>query len=204
MLLLCLLLNAMGKSFSQTINGSLPVVLVSFSVELAPDNKVNITWTTQQQVTTDIFTVEKSADGFVWNTIATIKSTGVSAKPVTYHSADQLPVKGINYYRVQIQSLDGTTGYTIIKSVRVNTNADLRVYPNPAVTTVTVAPGAAPRGNYWQIQIINQSGQTVLQKRYSSSTTICLPVNIYANGNYTLQVTDGSDKHYKTLMINHP
>src|ERR1700712_4899518 len=79
---------------SQAIAGSLPVVLVGFSTNLTSNNKIAISWTTQQEVNTDCFNVEKSNDGIAWECIATVKAIGNSAIPVTYNAEDLFPLKG--------------------------------------------------------------------------------------------------------------
>jgi hypothetical protein len=191
-----------GKAFTQSASGSLPVVLVSFSADLTSKQKVALLWTTQQQVVTDYFFVERSSDGLSWIAIASIQSTGVSAKPVSYNFIDNLPLKGLNFYRIRIKSLDGTAGYTVIKSVHVSTGS-MNVYPNPATNQVTISLAEQPHADSWSLTVINNRGQLLLQKKYNNDiTTISLPINSYPAGNYTLVITDGNTRQSNKLVIN--
>lgn len=190
------------KSLAQG-TASLPVVLVAFDAELATNNTVHITWTTPQQVTTDCFDIEKSNDGISWQRICRVQSTGTSAKPTTYYSTDQFPLKGINFYRICMRDLSGAYGYTGVRSARLNTFRSTTVYPNPSTDLVTVLLGEMPRAD-WELTLLNSMGQVMIKRKFSkTTTTIRLPVNNYLNGNYSLEISDGYSRQSKKLMINH-
>ena len=190
-------------SFAQATAGSLPVVLVGFNANLTTSKEIAISWTTQQQIITDCFDVEKSSDGNSWRTIVTVKSTGTSSIPVTYTTHDAFPLKGTNFYRVRIKSLNGDVGYTIIKIVRMTSPGRITIYPNPSVSIVNISLGEVPQGD-WNLSFINNLGKVIVQKKYSRyTTTVSLPVGDYINGNYNLEITDGNFRQSNKLMINH-
>jgi len=183
--------------------GALPVVLVGFSTNLTNNNKITISWTTQQEVNTDCFNVEKSNDGIAWNCIATVKATGNSAVPVTYNAEDMFPLKGSNFYRIAIKSQSGAIGRTITKNVRVSTPCSIAIYPNPSTNIVNISLGEIPPVD-WSLSLVNSMGQIIFQKKYNRLlTTTSLAVNNYLNGNYILEINDGKSRHSNTLMINH-
>ncbi len=203
-LLLTFMAVPAGRAFSQSSAGSLQPVLVAFSASLSNNHEVRFTWTLQQQFITDIFDIEKSIDGLHWASIATIKSTGISSKPVTYTAIDNMPIKGSNLYRLRIRSVDGSSIYTVVKNVNVGAPVAVRLYPNPSVNLVTVSLAQRPEASYWQLSLINQTGRVVAQKKYhSSETKICLSVGNYPNGNYILQISEGNSRQHTALMINH-
>jgi hypothetical protein len=189
--------------FGGFLFGALPVVFGNFNASLMAGNKVGISWTTTQEINTDRFDIEKSNDGVSWQSIATIKATGNSAIPVSYSATDEAPLKGSNFYRIIIRDLDGKTSISVIKNVRLSTLGKVSVYPNPASNTVNISLSDIPRGE-WSITVVNNNGQTVLQKKYSkSATTVSLPVSAYPNGNYTLEIADGAVKQHSKIMISH-
>jgi Secretion system C-terminal sorting domain len=199
-LLLVIIVTPAGRLFSQSSAGALQPVLVSFNASLSNDREVRFTWTVQQQFVTDIFDIEKSTDGQHW----TIKSTGISSKPVSYTASDDMPIKGSNLYRLRISSMDGSCIYTVVKNVSVGIPVATRLYPNPSVNLVTVSLAQRPEAGYWYLLLINTMGRVVAQKKYhNSETKICLPVGNYPNGNYILQISDGNARQQTTLMINH-
>jgi len=80
---------------------------------------------------------------------------------------------------------------------------NISVYPNPSSGQVNIALGDVPTTD-WHVSLITAAGQIILQKKYSrNNTAVCLPVNHIATGNYVLEITDGSSKQQKRLMINH-
>lgn len=191
-------------AFSQSAAGSIQPVLVTFNASLSNAREVYFTWTVQQQFVTDIFNIEKSTDGLHWTSIATLPSTGISSKPVSYSAIDNMPIKGLNLYRLRISSMDGSSIYTVVKSVNVGGPVTIRLYPNPSVSLVTVSLEKRPEASYWSLLLINQIGQIVAQKKYhNSETKICLPVVNYPNGNYILQISEGNTRQHNALMINH-
>jgi hypothetical protein len=202
LLIVASLLAAVGTAAAQR-TASLPVVLVAFDAVPTLANEVLISWTTQQQVNTDHFDIEKSNDGISWRRMATVKATGNSAIPITYHASDGFPIKGANYYRICIHDRNGATGYTITKCARVNSACKTMIYPNPTAATITVSLGQMPRAE-WRLTLINNLGQVLLQRRFANTTTqVQLPVSQYKDGLYTLEINDGFSKENKPLMINH-
>lgn len=190
-------------AMSQAIAGSLPVVLVGFSTNLTSNNKIAISWTTQQEVNTDCFNVEKSNDGIAWECIATVKATGNSAIPVTYNAEDLFPLKGSNFYRIAIKSQSGDIGRTITKNVRVTSLCAVAIYPNPSTNVINISLAEIPAVD-WKLSLVNSAGQIIFQKKYNRLlTTTSLSVTNYLNGNYILEIDDGKSRHSNTLMINH-
>lgn len=194
---------AAATGYGGFLLGALPVVLNNFSAGLITGQKVGISWTTQQEVNTDRFDLQKSTDGINWTTFATVKASGNSSSPLTYSGVDIAPAKGANYYRIASVDLDGTTAFTSIRNVRLNAAGKISIYPNPTSSVVTVSLADAPR-NDWNVTIMNSNGQVVLQKKYSrTSSVISMPVTHLPSGNYTLEVADGNATQSNKLMINH-
>ena len=182
---------------------SLPVVLVAFNAVATNNNEVAIAWTTQQQVNTDRFDIEKSNDGISWQRIATVIATGNSAIPVTYHANDPFPIKGANYYRICMHDRNGAMGYTGTKCARISNVCKLQAYPNPTASNITVNLGEMPHGQ-WRLTLINSMGRAMLQRRFARTTTqVQLLLSQFKNGFYTLEINDGVSTQNKTLMINH-
>ena len=202
-LILLLIIALAANMFAQTTAGSLPVVLVGFSADLTTNKTVAISWTTQQEVNTDCFNVEKSNEGSSWLCIATIKANGNSAKPATYNFVDAFPLKGPNFYRIRIKDLNGNFGYTIIKNARMNVLGRTAIYPNPSSKFVNISLGELAHDN-WNLLLINSSGQVVVQRKYNRNiTVVSLAIGNYPNGNYTMEIADGNSRQSNTLMINH-
>jgi len=186
--------NAMfGTSLSGPINinanATLPVILVGFNASLGK-NSVNLTWTTEEEINSDYFDIEHSADGLTWGSIGTLPAQGVSDVPVNYSFTDISPVKGINYYRLQMVDRDGKYAYSDIKAVRLFVNG-ISLFPNPAVDLVNLSLGSDVTGDL-TVRLINQNGQLMQEQKLTNAagTTVSFGVAGYAQGSYLLELID--------------
>lgn len=110
----------------------LPIELISFDAKLNDKNTVDVFWTTDTEINNDYFDVERSADGTLFEHIATIKSEGNSYETKNYFTIDENPNKGINYYRLKQVDIGGKDySYSAIVSVIVGKTSNFIVYPNP-------------------------------------------------------------------------
>lgn len=183
--------------------GSLPVVLLGFNAGLVADNKISIQWSTQQEISTDHFELQRSSDGLSWQTIAIVKASGYSSTQKNYSYQDNAPQTGTNLYRLRMIDFDAKFGFSGVVNVRLNIFGKVSVFPNPAVNTVNVSLGHVPASN-WTLSMLNQSGQTIIRKIYSRDVTnVSLPVSIYPSGNYSIEITDGVSKQSSKLLIAH-
>jgi len=190
--------NETGFSF-----GSLPVVLVGFNANLVSDNKVSIQWTTQQEVSTDQFEIQRSSDGLGWETIARVKASGYSSIQKSYSFVDPTPQTGTNLYRLRMIDFDAHFGFSSVVNVRLNLLGKVSVFPNPSVNNVTISLGHVPASS-WTVSLVNHTGQVMIRKTYGKDiTTVNLPVNTFPTGNYSIDITDGVSKQTSKLMIAH-
>ncbi len=89
----------------------LPVQLISFDGQWLNDNSVSLRWSTDPQLQTRSFIVQRSSDGVAFNAIGTVDATpGTSA----YDFIDTHPSTGNNAYRLLIAATDGSTNYSQI------------------------------------------------------------------------------------------
>jgi hypothetical protein len=116
----------------------LPVELASFNVQ-ETGNKVLIDWETVSERDNDYFTVEKSVDGILWESIIEVGGAGTSLEPNTYATQDVSPTEGIAYYRLKQTDYDGQFNYFLTRSVTFEKAASAIVFPNPFVGEITLA-----------------------------------------------------------------
>ncbi len=108
----------------------LPVGLLSFNAQRT--GRVNkVTWSTSQEINTSLFVIEHSADGRNFTSIGQVTAAGNSANTLGYEFTDNMPVRGINFYRLRIVDNGGHIKYSAVKSVRNEGTADVSIYPNP-------------------------------------------------------------------------
>ncbi len=145
---------------------SLPVILNDFSVS-SIEGEVHLKWSTEVEIATDKFVIERSQSGQNFESIAELKSEGSSTQGNNYTIQDSDPIIGNNYYRLKIVDLDGSYNYSNIRLVRVKSGETIvTVYPNPAVSrerlTVKWLPQADEESTY--LNIVDMNGQNLHRK----------------------------------------
>ena len=183
--------------------GDLPILLSAFDAVL-DGSQVNLTWTTDLEVNSDHFGVQRSTDaGATWTTLGTVAAHGNSSLQINYSYADTKPAQGTNEYRLQLVDKDGTYKYSTVQSVRIGLVSAVSVYPNPAHDYVNVTLGGNSNGNM-TIRLFNQSGQVLQERNVTNAggTTVPLAVSSYPEGSYIIVVSgsDGSRQINKLLI----
>ena len=147
-------------------SASLPVILTDFSVYDDYD-KVYLRWTTEIEIATEKFVIERSSTGQNFAPIAELKSEGSANQGYNYNLVDASPNVGDNYYRLKIIDLDGTFNYSNILFVRVKSEETVvTVYPNPAVSLERITVEWLPRANEEStyLNIVDVNGQNLHRK----------------------------------------
>lgn len=145
---------------------SLPVILNYFSVD-NNQGEVRLKWSTEIEIATEKFVIERSQSGQNFEPIGELDSEGNSTQGQVYTLEDEKPLFGDNYYRLKIVDLDGSYNYSNIRRVRLkNGETVVTVYPNPAVSrerlTVKWLPRADEETTY--LNIVDVNGQNLHRK----------------------------------------
>src|ERR1700754_274409 len=184
-------------------SGVLPIILSGFSATL-DNGAVDLSWSTQIEINSDHFAVERSTDaGAHWSVIGVVAAHGNSSTVLNYSFSDSKPGSGTSEYRLQLVDKDAKYAYSDVKTIRNGLITAVSVYPNPARDYVNVTLGG---GNTQSavIRLLNQSGQLLIEKNVSNAggTTIPLAVSSYPTGNYIVVVigADGSKQVSKLLI----
>lgn len=114
----------------------LPIELISFNGNIENNNKVHLTWQTATEKNNSHFEIERSIDGFVFETIEKIKSKsndGNSFQTLNYETYDNNPLNGISYYRLKQFDYSSKNSNSEIISVTRTTGTTISfvIFPNP-------------------------------------------------------------------------
>lgn len=173
----------------------LPVSIIAFEVSRSGKNAV-LNWKTISETNNKGFEVERSTNGVNWQSIGFIESKangGNSSNELVYTFNDDIPDKGMNYYRLRQTDVNGKFEYSVVKQINFEHSGVLvKLYPNPAKTLVAVM-GVEPG---YMIRIDDVSGKTVLKSVKASGADGESIINISAlsKGIYLMIITvkDGS------------
>lgn len=118
----------------------LPVELADFSGR-AEETINRLEWTTISEYNTELFEVEFSSDGELWNTLDIIDAKGFSNQPISYVFVDRQPLD-LTYYRLNIIDYDGTEEYSdvilIENKQEIESTPIRKIYPNPSPGVFTL------------------------------------------------------------------
>ena len=157
-------------------SGPLPVTLAAFEGQNRAEGNL-LNWITTSEVNNEYFAVEKTLNGLDYKEIGRTAGMGNSSAVNHYKYLDTAPVQGINYYRLKQVDKNGRYDYSRIIAVNTGKFRELKFYPNPAQSVLTVElPDAGMQSV--GVKIINMLGQAVLVRNNGTIT----------NGNLNLEL----------------
>ncbi len=185
---------------SSSPDNPLPVELISFEVQQHNQDAL-ITWQTASEINNDYFEVEKSENAQDFYVIDFQIGAGNSNTILNYSSIDQSLNQGVHYYRLKQVDYDGSTSYSSIKSINIQSNSlkQLIIYPNPALSNQEIYLLVENIKDLASIQIQDALGKTVYNNNVTTKNLIQLP--FLSTGQYLVQIFDKNSDVYKKKLI---
>ncbi len=90
-------------------------------------NEVLLYWNTISEKNNDYFLVQRSLNGFNFETIGMVDGNGTTEEEMEYAFTDPAPHNGMSYYRLEQINLDGNSESTPLKAVEISEGNDLVV-----------------------------------------------------------------------------
>lgn len=191
----------LGELALASSTSPLPSIWGNVSVE-CDGEKVLVRWQTLQEINSQSFIVESSADGASWTMAATIPAAGQSSIPLIYSA--RLDAAGKTFYRIRVVDGDGKYSFsrTLVSEGCGALAAAYLLYPSPASqsTTLTIHSPAAYQG---VMAIYTNEGKVLRSVSISvKQGTNNIPVDLaqFAAGVYFIRVTT-HDGVPKTLTL---
>lgn len=143
--------------------GALPIELLSFEACANDVNDVVIEWSTASQAINDYFTIQRSQDGYEWESIEEIPGCGNCNTQMDYQYLDRNPYIGISYYRLMQTDYDGNFEIFSPRSVTVKNDQTigLHIKPNPAIDHIELDFVYPTREFNHDVEIYNSNGTQV-------------------------------------------
>lgn len=145
----------------------LPIELIYFDVKTS-GYEVNLSWQTASEVNNNFFTIEKSVDGILFQSLKTIEGKGNSFSTNEYFEIDQKPFFGISYYRLKQTDYNGLNTYSQIKSLEFEKTSNTSFYPNPFYNQFHIEY-SSQKPTIILISIYNLMGHLVHQRQYKTT-----------------------------------
>jgi hypothetical protein len=174
-----------------------PIELISFTAEKAPQNVV-LRWSSASEMNFSHFFIEKSTDAVNFEQIGMIKGEGNSSSQHDYTFTDNSANQGIVYYRLKQVDIDGSFKYSVIKSVKIDTNSPVLIYSFDGDLTIQfTAKGEA------MYTIVDMLGKTLYTgNRTSEESLITVNKSNFKSGVYIVKVQMGNEVITEKLVLN--
>jgi hypothetical protein len=169
----------------------LPIEIVSFTSECF-DQVTVLEWSTASEVNNDYFSIEKSENGVVWETLAEIDGAGNSQNKKDYLFTDVSRYNGIYYYRLKQTDYNGVFSYfkMISQDNCREKEFELSIFPNP-VNDILNVTFEGDQGEIISTSVFNLLGQLVY---YSESFQSKITLGNKFSGIYILQLLTSDSK----------
>jgi photosystem II stability/assembly factor-like uncharacterized protein len=129
-----------GGTILRTINGGIPVELISFTTEVL-ENKVELNWSTATETNNSGFEILRSANKDEWNKLGFVPGHGTTTETQHYSFTDNDVSPGKYQYKLKQIGYDGTFEYSQVVEVEiplVNEFSLSQNYPNPFNPTTSL------------------------------------------------------------------
>ena len=172
-------------------NAILPVTLLDLYGRYS-DNTVVLSWSTESEINTKYFAIEKSFDQVSFIALTDITAPG-GAQNHNYQYTDRSSLNRINYYRLKMVDGDGRFTYSKIIAISAPVNNSIMVFPNPVSDKlyIRLAGIAGPI----EILIADAKGSVIKQLQLQAGTADAT-VNTadLAAGVYSISFQSGKQK----------
>ncbi|HEX2627793.1 MAG TPA: T9SS type A sorting domain-containing protein [Chitinophagaceae bacterium] len=167
---------------------ALPVKLLSFTANKNAADKVDLAWTTTEEINTSHFDIERSADGRQWERIGRKTALNRGTYTNNYTFTDANPFSGANYYRLRMQDFDDHHEYSPVRMVTIGKTSGATVYPTLAVSGQQLfITGITPSNA--SIEVFDNRGRLLQKERPSANSFNLVQL---AAGIYHIRITNTS------------
>ena len=182
----------------------LPSRLTAFNGYLV-NEKVNLYWTTSNELNLKEIIVERSIDGLRFNNLYKLMPLGDHTTGAAYRITDDHPFSGNTFYRLRFNDIDGNFAYSNI--IRLSTpERSLLVthyYPNPVINQLQVQL-QSDKNQRVQVVLYDPAGkqiQTIISDLRKGLNTIPISCTGLPTGIYFARFDDQRSNHPVIIKI---
>jgi hypothetical protein len=185
----------------------LPVELTKFNAERINEHVI-LNWETATEVNNDYFAIEKSLNGYSFQTIDVVKGKGNTYQKIQYQTIDNKPESEITYYRLKQVDLNGQSYYSKIATVEaMDKEIDIsQPVPNPFNDEFSISFQLKHKTEFITdiIDITGKKVRTDYDIFDSGTSHKYFHLRDYENGIYFLNIKsiDGSSNYNYKLIKN--
>ncbi len=172
-------------SVTMALNCALPIYLTSFDGD--NEGRINkLKWITEQEINSSHFEIQRSKDGYTFESIGIVDATNFNP----YLFFDESAFVGNNYYRLKMWDNDQTYNYSDIIVLYADYEIESKVYPNPFNDSITYTYYSETFEDL-DIMVFNVMGQLVYFEHKNCQTcsnVVSIDLNKLVSGTYKLVI----------------
>jgi hypothetical protein len=190
-------------TYSMSATNTIPLPIEMYRFELTKNtNYVSVNWSTASEHKNDYFTIEKTKDGSVFETVGIIKGAGTSQQANDYTYKDIHPLKGISYYRLKQTDYDGNFTYSQMRAIEYSgdLNPGFNIIPNPSDNFSSAQLIFTDlKDRYVDIIVADVSGKIIYNSKVHGNDNFTLPQ--FGAGYYFVSVKNDEFDMVKPMII---
>ena len=184
-----------ANRFIIVFNNKAPLPVTDLKLKGSLHNQQAIlNWSVVEETEVANYAVEKSIDGNNFSTIHTTPAFNIYNSSYSY--TDQQLSAGTYYYRVKMTDTKGSIKYSNTIKLVAKNEAGFSVYPNPAISNVTVHNTSI----MGILTVSDLSGKVCLTQKTNSQNT-SMNVGELKQGIYTITIQNGEQKQTTNFAI---
>ena len=160
---------------------------------------MKMSWTTEQEINSSHFTIERSADGRTWQSLANIAAAGTSNIHLDYTAWDNLPLNGTSYYRIKEVDKDGRLQVSVVRPVNFDKGYSITVAPNPAKDFITVTLDRINNAGS-TIQLFDAAGNLIYIEKTNLSK-LNINTAAFARGLYFIKISNAGEVAVQKVLL---
>lgn len=190
---------------------AISLLAVTFlSLDLSHSNgKVSIRWQTTSEKNNSHFTIERTKDGVVFDTVAIVWGSGTTNTLTTYVATDDAPLQGTSYYRIRHTDYNGNHEATHLEAINITDfNEKLTTFPNPARQGdhMLIKLSDISSQQVITVRVVDVIGRVVINTTASNSNQGDIVIDLadiktLPQGSYTVIATDGLNAYRDKLIV---
>lgn len=180
--------NATVARLTATSAGPLPVTLVEFTAKKDEQRQAALVqWEVANEQNFDKYNVERGIDGKTFTKLGEVIATGSS----NYQFTDNYPETGVNYYRLQMQNIDGSYDYSLVRTLAFgNDKTEINVFPNPVKEETITIHSTDKTLDGKNGSVTDVSGKLILSFKITGENTY-IDANSWLAGIYLIRLENG-------------
>lgn len=177
---------------------ALPITFGLFTAQ-RQNKTVKLSWSTEQELNSSHFIIERSADGRNWQSIATMAAAGNSSNHLDYTAYDNLPLNGTSYYRIKQVDKDGRMQVSIVRPVNFDAGYSITLAPNPATDFITVTMDRI-NNDASTIQLFSSAGNLVFTQK-TNLAKLNINTSQFARGLYFIKISNAGEVAVQKVLL---